>query len=189
VQNHILTRSSCTTVTFQRSKTDLLASTSIFLNKMQTRRHLAMMNALSGEQESILNAFRNLPVHAGVLSGNYQKAAEVENARKKTVHDEELGNLRAEFAGNLERFSANLRQEMNKTITVKIDNLTNEINSLKKTNDETRHVLIRIEEDILVLKTPKKPFPWGELLAVVIMILSVGVMYLYNPSQKLMIGR
>jgi hypothetical protein len=153
---------------------------------MQTRRHLAMMNALSGEQESILNAFRNLPVHAGVLSGNYQKAAEVENARKKTVHDEELGNLRAEFAGNLERFSANLRQEMNKTITVKIDNLTAEINSLKKTDDETRHVLIRIEGDLLVLK---KPFPWGELLAVVIMILSVGVMYLYNPSQKLMIGR
>jgi hypothetical protein len=153
---------------------------------MQTRRHLAMMNALSGEQESILNAFRNLPVHAGVLSGNYQKAAEVENARKKTIHDEELGNLRAEFAGNLERFSANLRQEMNKTITVKIDNLTAEINSLKKTDDETRHVLIRIEGDLLVLK---KPFPWGELLAVVIMILSVGVMYLYNPSQKLMIGR
>jgi hypothetical protein len=140
---------------------------------MQTRRSIAMMNALSGEQEAILNGFRNLPAHAGVLSANYQKAAEVENARKRGEHAEEL---------------AHLHREMNSLIAVKIDSLANEIKSLHKNDDDTRHVLIRIEQDILMLKTPKKPFPWGEFLAAGIVLLSVGVMYLYNPTQKLMIG-
>ena len=128
------------------------------------------MNALSGEQEAILNGFRNLPAHSGVLSANYQKAAEVENARKRAVHDEEL---------------ANLHREMNSSITVKIDSLTNEINSLKKTDDDTRHVLIRMEEDILALKTPKKQFPWGELL---ITLIAMGVMYMCKTSKQLMIS-
>jgi hypothetical protein len=155
---------------------------------MQTRRSIAMMNALSGEQEAILNGFRNLPAHAGVLSANYQKAAEVENARKRGEHAEELAHLHREMNTLIAEQLAHFHRETNSLIAVKIDNFANEIKSLHKNDDDTRHVLIRIEQDILMLKTPKKPFPWGEFLAAGIVLLSVGVMYLYNPTQKLMIG-
>lgn len=155
---------------------------------MQTRRQLALLNALSGEQEAILNALRNLPVHAGALSAQYQKAAEVENGLKRTRHDEELAALRAEFAGNMERFAANLRQEMTRTITAKFDSLANDINSLRHAHDEVQHSIVEIEDDLLVLKKPKKPFPWGELLAMLVVFVAARFMYFYKIPQRLMIG-
>lgn len=140
---------------------------------MQTRRQIAMMNALNGEQEAILNAFRNLPVHSGVLTANYQKAAEVENGQKRERRAADLDSIRTEIA-------------------VRINNLYSDMNHMKKDliikiEDHNRDTVLQLEKDVRDLKT-QNPFLWSEFLTLVVLIIALWAMTLYKPPQMLMIG-
>ena len=132
---------------------------------MHTRRQIAIMSALSSEQEAILNGFRNLPAHAGVLAANYQKAAEVENVRRHTEHAEEIASLRSEFAVQINELS---------------DSLKKEISSIRKIENQNQYVFVQLEKDIQDLKTSKPTI--GEFLAVIVVLSAFVLMYAYKPA-------
>lgn len=172
---------------------------------MPTKRQIALMNqqlammttSLNQEQQAILAGFQCLPLTHAERAVNYQKAAESENAKRNSDHSLEIVALRADFTTEMNQALTDLRQEMNKSITVKFDKLSetfkNDMISLdlqltQKIEEQDRDVLIQIENDILALKLAKKPFPWDEVLILCVILIAVGVMSIYSAPERKMVG-